>query len=108
MAKIVTIYTSRHHKLISMSYISWYKISEALARLGHQVDIAANEFVIWRLWRKKSPTPMGENLRRVSLSKVRWSGYDVVKTLYGEGFDNLEMYGGIDHPFIISRFGTVV
>ncbi|MGH7908260.1 MAG: hypothetical protein ACRENW_00240 [Thermodesulfobacteriota bacterium] len=108
MAKIVTVYTSRHHKLISMSYIRWYKISEALARLGHQVDIAANEFVIWRWWRKKSPTPMGENLRRVPLSKVRWSGYDVVKTLYGEGFDNLEMYGGIDHPFIISRFGTVV
>ncbi|MGH7799591.1 MAG: hypothetical protein ACREOW_03055, partial [Thermodesulfobacteriota bacterium] len=108
MAKIVTVYTSRHHKLISMSYISWYKISEALARLGHQVDIATNEFSRWSFWRRKSPILMGQNLRRVPLSKVRWSGYDVVKTLYGEGFDNLEMYGGIDHPFIISRFGTVV
>jgi len=108
MAKIITVYTSRHHKLINMSYIRWYKISEALAQQGHQVDIATNEYLIWRWWRKKSPTPMGKNLRSVPLSKVKWSDYDVIKTLYGEGFDNLERYGGVDHPFIISRLGTVV
>lgn len=108
MAKIVTVYTSRHHKLINMSYIRWYKISEALARCGHQVDIATNEFSWWSFLRRKSSIPMGENLRRIPLSGVRWSDYDVVKTLYWEGFETLEMYGGIDHPFIISRLGTVV
>jgi hypothetical protein len=108
MAKIITVYTGRHHKLINMSYIRWYKTSEALAQLGHQVDIATNEYLIWRWWGKKSPTPMGKNLRSVPLSKVKWNDYDVVKTLYGEGFDNLERYGGVDHPFIISRLGTVV
>lgn len=108
MAKIITIYTSRHHKLINMSYIRWYKISEALARLGHQVDIATNEFSRWRFWQKKSPIPMGLNLRRVPLSEVKWSDYDIVKTEYREGYDNIERHSGIDHPFIISRLGTVV
>lgn len=91
-----------------MSYIRWYKISEALARLGHQVDIAIDESSWWSFWRKKSPMILGENLKKVPLSKVRWRDYDVVKTLYREGFESLEMYGGIDHPFIISRLGTVV
>lgn len=108
MARIVTVYTSRRHKLISMSYIRWYKISEALARLGHQVDIATNEFTMWRWWKKKPPIPMGENLRRVPLTKVRWSDYDVVKTLYREGFETLNRYRGTGHSFIISRLGTVV
>jgi len=108
MAKIITVYTSREHKLINMSYIRWYKISEALARLGHRVDIAANEFSRWSFWRKKSPIIIGNNLRKVPLLNVRWSDYDIVKALYGEGFDNLKRYGGIDHPFIISRLGTVV
>jgi glycosyltransferase involved in cell wall biosynthesis len=85
-------------------------MSEALARLGHQVDIATNEFVIPRRkwWRRRSPIRMGDNLRRVPLTKVRWSDYDVVKTLYWEGFETLERYGGIDHPFIISRLDTVL
>jgi hypothetical protein len=108
MAKIVTVYTRRPYELVNMSYIRWYKISEALALLGHEVDIATEEFIMRGWWRKRSPTPMGGNLRRVPLSGVRWSDYDVVKTLYAEGFKNLEMYGGTDHPFIISRLGTVV
>lgn len=108
MAKIITVYTSRNHKLVNMSYIRWYKISEALAKLGHQVDIATNEFSKLRFWKRKSSIIMGNNLRRVPLFNVRWSDYDVVKTLYDEGFHNLEMHGGKDHPFIISRLGTVV
>ncbi len=46
MARIVTIYDTNHKygfDLVDMSYIRWVKISEALARLGHQVDIATNE-----------------------------------------------------------------
>lgn len=110
MAKIVTVYTERQPELINMSYIRWFKMSEALASLEHQVDIATNEFAIrrWKWWWKKSSISMGQNLKRVPLSKVRWSDYDVVKTLYPEGFETLERYSGIDHPFIISRLATVV
>jgi glycosyltransferase involved in cell wall biosynthesis len=88
-----------------MSYIRWLKISEALARRGHQVDIATNES-IWL--QKNSPIPMGQNLRRVPLPKVRWYDYHAVKTLFHKGFDTLETYGGKDHPFIISKLGSVV
>ncbi len=107
MARIVTVYTKWYQdfELIDMSYIRWLKISEALARLGHQVDIATNEF---REWRKKSPILMRQNLRRVPLSNIRWSDYDVIKTLFHNGFETLETYGGKDHPFIISKLGSVV
>ena len=107
MAKIVTVYTSRHRdfSLVDMSYIRWLKISEALAKCGHQVDIATNESS-WR--QQKSPILMGQDLRRVPLSEVRWNDYDVVKTLFHGGFDTLETYGGKDHPFVISKLGSVV
>jgi glycosyltransferase involved in cell wall biosynthesis len=88
-----------------MSYIRWLKISEALARRGHKVDIATNDSI---LEQKNSPIPMGQNLRRILLPKVRWGDYDVVKTLFHVGFDTLETYGGKDHPFIISKLGSVV
>src|SRR5438552_1265621 len=51
---------------------------------------------------------MTQNLRRVPLSKVRWNDYDVVKTLFHIGFNTLESYGGDEHPFIISKLGSVV
>jgi glycosyltransferase involved in cell wall biosynthesis len=110
MARIVSVYTERHHELVNMAYIRWYKMSEALARLGHQVDIATNEYLIprWEWWRRRRPVQMGINLRRVPLGSVRWSDYDVVKTLYWEGFETLEKHGGADHPFIISRLDTVL
>ena len=87
-----------------MSYIRWYKISEALAGIGHEVDIATNESGGLRFLRDKSPVVIGDNLRRVPLSKVNWNEYDVVKTLYDEGFDNLTARGGSGHPFIISNW----
>jgi len=102
MAKIATVYTTRSHQLIDMSYIRWYKISEALARLGHQVDIATSKSVT------KSTLTIVQNVRKVPLPEIRWNDYDVVKTSYGEGFKTLEKYKGTDHPFIISRLGTVV
>lgn len=114
MAKIVTVYTktlrasdSRAGQLVpvDMSYIRWFKISESLARLGHKVDMATGEF---KWWSKQAPIQMSQNLRRILLSQVKWSDYDVVKTFFFLGFQTLEDYGGADHPFIISKLGSVV
>ena len=107
MAKVVTVYNSwrRAFKPADMSYIRWLKVSEALARCGHQVDIATNE---WNWWQRKSPIHMSNNLRRVPLSRIDWNDYDVVKTLFHFGFDTLEAYGGRNHPFIIAKLGSVV
>ena len=110
MAKIVTVYTSwrRDFALLDMSYIRWLKISEALARRGHKVDIATNDSMGRKWWQRKSPIHMAQNLRRIPLSMVRWSSYDVVKTLFHDGFETLAVYGGLDHPYIISKLGSVV
>lgn len=107
MAKIVTVYSTerRATTLIDMSYIRWLKISEALAALGHQVDMATAEFK-WRL--RKPVVPVTHNLRRVPISRVEWDRYDVVKTLFHRGFQTLKHYRGTDHPFIISKLGSVV
>jgi hypothetical protein len=107
MARIVTVYTSRRQpfRLQDMSHIRWLKISAALARLGHRVDLATNEG--WLFGRRKV-VQLGENLRRVPLASVRWADYDVVKTLFDWGFETLERYGGAGHPFIISKLGSVV
>ena len=106
MARIVTVYASnRSVELTDMSYIRWFRISEALARLGHDVDIATAEFK----WRWRQPVvPMGPNLRRVPLSRVKWREYDVVKTLFHQGFRTLQRFGGGGHPFIIAKLGSVV
>jgi glycosyltransferase involved in cell wall biosynthesis len=107
MARIVTVYTSSRNAwdLRDMSYIRWQKISEALSRLGHQVDIATNE-PGWT----DDPTPviMGPRLRRIPLANVVWRKYDVVKTLFHLGFRTLASHGGTRHPFIISKLGSVV
>src|SRR5262245_27254518 len=107
MAKIVTVYNAWRWRFdpVDMSYIRWLKVSEALARCGHNVDIATNELG-W--WPRRSPISMAEKLRRISLSLVKWTDYDVVKTLFHVGFDTLEAYGGDKHPFIISKLGSVV
>jgi len=107
MARIVTVYTTWRRPFVptDMAYIRWLKISEALARLGHQVDMATNER---RLFGRRRVVPLGNNLRRVPVSWVRWAEYDVVKTLFHEGFETLERYGGAGHPFIISKLGSVV
>lgn len=111
MLKIITVYK---HKLmekdtsfgilnpIDMSNGRWIKISEALSRLGYRLDIAVPDIMD------------GENLnnnghlRMIPLSKVNWNKYDIVKTEFHRGFDTLEKYGGISHPFIISTLGSVV
>lgn len=88
-----------------MSGIRWQKISEALARLGHEVDIATNES---RWEQDRTPVPMAERLRRVPLRGIEWGSYDVVKTLFHLGLQTLIDSGGRDHPFIISKLGSVV
>lgn len=104
MARIVTVYNrdKADFRPIDMSLIRWLKISEALAGHGHQVDIATNEAAL------KAPVSMGPNLRRVPLRKVRWPDYDVVKTVFHMGFETLREHGGDEHPFIISKLGSVV
>jgi len=107
MATIVTVYSSQWKRFrpTDMAYIRWLKISEALARLGHRVDMATNEP---RLFVGGRGVAMAENLRRIPLRWVRWAAYDVVKTLFHIGFETLERYGGSDHPFIIAKLGSVV
>jgi hypothetical protein len=110
VAKIVTVYDSdAAFSPVEMGVIRWLKISEALARLGHQVDMAASEHSLGkRWWQRVSSVSMGPNLRRIPLSSVDWRDYDVVKTFYHVGFETLERFGGADHPFIISHLGSVV
>ena len=107
MARIVTVYNTerRAAEQPDMSYIRWFRISQALARAGHEVDIATAEFR-WRL--RRPVVEMAPRLRRVPLGSVRWERYDIVKTLFHQGFRELERRGGADHPFIVSKLGSVV
>lgn len=89
-----------------MGAIRWLKISEALARRGHSVDIATNETFPDEM--QRGAAEKGLQLRAVPLRNVCWSDYDVVKTLFDLGFATLEEYGGATHPFIISKLGSVV
>ena len=108
MAKIVTVYRDSRgiFQPVEMGAIRWLKISEALARRGHSVDMAMTETLSPEV--ERSIAESGLQLRRVPLREVRWSDYDVVKTLFDLGFQTLEEYGGADHPFIISKLGSVV
>ncbi len=107
MARIVTVYTAsrRTWRFVDMSFIRWLKISEALARRGHEVDIATNE---WRWWVRRAPVTLSPSLRVVPLTAVRWDEYDAVKTLFHRGFETLRQFGGASHPFIIAKLGSVV
>ena len=106
MARIVTVYTDVKQAFVpvDMSYIRWLKMSEALSRLGHTVDIATHEPGL----RSRFPRTLAPGLRRVPLRRVRWDEYDVVKTLFHRGFTTLERFGGAHHPFILAKLGSVV
>jgi glycosyltransferase involved in cell wall biosynthesis len=111
MARIVTVYNDwrRPFDLVEMGYIRWLKISEALARRGHQVDIATNEPQWHGLpWRRPREIPIAPNLRRIPLASVRWHDYDLVKTLFHDGMRVLERFRGTNHPLVISKLGSVV
>jgi hypothetical protein len=122
MARILTVYegSCRPFEPSDMSYVRWLKMSEALAALGHEVDIATREpggavrAVGGRIARvlgveaRRDVVVMGPRLRRVPLEQVRWRDYEVVKTLFHIGFETLERHGGADHPRIVSKLGSVV
>lgn len=108
MARIVTVYRDSRgvFEPVEMGMIRWLKISEALARRGHSVDIATNQTFSPAM--QQAVAENGLKLRCVPLRDVRWSEYDVVKTLFNLGFETLEAYGGVGHPFVISKLGSVV
>lgn len=122
MARIVTVYegSCRAFEPSDMSYVRWLKMSEALAALGHEVDIATREpgrlahVVGGRIARtvgldvRRDVVVMAPGLRRVPLDRVRWRDYDVVKTLFHIGFETLERQGGADHPCVVAKLGSVV
>ena len=108
MARIVTVFSPsrRPLRLVEMSYIRWVKMSEALARLGHEVHFASNAIGWWPPGRDRGI--LGHGVRKVSLNGIGWSDYDVVKTLFHDGFTTLAERGGAGHPFIIAKLGSVV
>jgi hypothetical protein len=109
MARIVTVYRSSPRVadleqngfvVDNMGYLRWFKIAEALTRRGHHVELAVpDEAASW---------VNSFHLPQVPLSRVHWHDYDVVKTEFHRGFETLERFGGFDHPFIISKLGSVV
>ena len=98
--RIATVYSKTLLPATNMATIRWLKISEALAELGFHVDMIANT--------GNGIVQKSANLRLVPYGMTRWDEYDVIKTLFDNGFANLMRYGGGDHPFIISKLGSVV
>ena len=83
-----------------MSLVRWLKISESLADIGFNVDMIVNA--------KSGLIQKAPNLRYVPYCRVDWSQYDIIKTLFHEGFESLCSEGQDNHPFIISKLGSVV
>src|SRR5262245_46627890 len=101
--RIATIYRRDFFRSFipcDMATTRWLKISENLAARGFKVDMIVNTNA--GLVQKTS------NLRFVPYSEVEWHRYDVIKTLFHKGFDSLCREGKDDHPFIISKLGSVV
>jgi len=84
----------------SMDYIRFVRMATALARRGHRVDVVVN--------RERTRPALAAPLPEVPFRDVRWHHYDVVKTFFHSGFETLCVEGGSDHPFIISKLGSVV
>ncbi len=101
--RIACVYHRDHRPnlaLSSMAEIRFFRMAEALARRGHAVDLVLN--------RHHQPRMLDHNLREVPFKLVRWEQYDAVKTFFHRGFETLVAEGGDDHPFIISKLGSVV
>ena len=86
--------------LAAMNTLRLYRMSEAFARRGYEVDLVID--------RALEPRRIAPRLREVPFRHVRWDDYDVVKTFFHTGFDSLRDAGGADHPFIVSKLGSVV
>ncbi len=100
--RIACVYTRDYkpEKLASMSGLRLYRMAAALARRGHEVDIVVN--------RNPQPHVLAPRLREVPFRLADWDEYDVVKTLFHVGMQSLVAEGGGDHPFIVSKLGSVV
>jgi hypothetical protein len=101
--KIACVHTSARltgDVIGAMNFIRFVRMSEALARRGHEVHLVVNGTLGGVL-------PPGGPVE-VQASGIRWDDYDVVKTFFHRGFASLEQWGGADHPFIISNLGSVV
>ncbi len=109
MARIATVYYPAPTRFVprDMSFIRWLKISEALARLGHEVDVVVDEPLRFGWWLRR-PERMAGTLRRVPLRGIDFSTYDVVKTLFHTGYETFARHGGDQHPFVICKLGSVV
>ena len=103
MIRIATVFSkniSSHFKACTMETVRWLRISEALARLGFKVDMIVND--------GRSIVQKNQYLRFVSCHRARWQQYDIIKTLFHEGFQFLIQNKLDMHPFIISKLGSVV
>jgi glycosyltransferase involved in cell wall biosynthesis len=58
--------------------------------------------------RHQTPQTVAPRLREIPFKLARWEDYQVVKTFFHRGFESLVAEGGGDHPFIISKLGSVV
>jgi hypothetical protein len=108
MARIVIVYNTQRFGIatpVDMARIQLFETAKSLSRMGHDVDIATSE-IAFQLGRRR--VVMADRLRRVPLSRVRWRDYDVVETNFHQGWEALAKYGGSDHPFIVSKLGSVV
>lgn len=103
MIRIATVFsknTTPHFRAYTMETVRWVRISEALARLGFKVDMIVND--------GRNTVQKNENLRFVSYQNARWEQYHIIKTLFHEGFQFLLENKVDNHPFIISKLGSVV
>lgn len=86
--------------VVAMDGLRLFRMAEALARRGYLVDIVMTN--------RSETVERAPRLREVPLRGVRWNDYDVVKALFHEGFEILLAAGGGDHPFIVTKLGSVV
>ena len=99
--RVACVYTrDRPPGMAAMNGIRFIRMAEALARRGHEVDIFLD--------RAPQPKALAPRLRELSLGHARWDEYDVVKTFFHSGFETLVAHGGGEHPFIVSKLGSVV
>jgi glycosyltransferase involved in cell wall biosynthesis len=83
-----------------MEHLRFRKIAEELANLGFAVDFIVNH--------NDEVIPLDNNMRFVSYKSAQWEAYDIIKTTTHKGFEFLSKIGADDHPFIISKLGSVV
>ncbi|HYA35922.1 MAG TPA: hypothetical protein VEF03_09885, partial [Candidatus Binataceae bacterium] len=101
--RIACVYIRYHcpdFAITDMANMRFVRMAQALARAGHEVDIVLN--------RLQKPQMVETRLRETPFRFVKWSDYDVIKTSFHVGFESLLIEGGGDHPFIVSKLGSVV